>query len=56
MSDISISVDTMQSMAFDSQMAGPESIKDTTSEVSSGVNQGTGMDSMEQTIAGAEVA
>ena len=56
MSDISISVDTVQSMAFDSQMAGPESIKDTTSEVASGANQGTGMDSMEQTIAGAEVA
>ncbi len=56
MSDISISADTMQSMAFDNQLSGPESIKDTTSEIASGVNQGSGMDSMEQTVAGAEVA
>jgi len=42
-------------MALDNQLAGPESIKETTSEVASGANQG-GLDSMEQAVAGAEVA
>ncbi len=55
MSDISISTMTMQSMAFDNQLSGLESIKDSTSEICSGVNQG-GLDTMEQTVAGAEVA
>jgi len=55
MSDISISTMTVQSMALGNQLAGPESIKETTSEVASGANKG-GMDSLEQAVAGAEVA
>jgi hypothetical protein len=55
MSDISISASTPQSMALDNQLAGPESIKDTTSEIASGLNP-NGIDSQERTVAGAEVA
>lgn len=55
MSDISISADTMQSMAYENLLAGPESVKDSTSEILSGANQ-NGMDATEQTVAGAQVA
>ena len=55
MSDITISNMTMEAMAFDSQLAGPESIKDTTSEIASGINR-DGMDTLEMNVAGAEVA
>ncbi len=54
MADISISNDTIQSMGLDSQLTGVESIRDTSSEVGSGVNEG-GLDTMEQTVAGTEV-
>lgn len=54
MSDISISNDTIQSMGLDSQLSGIESLSDTNSEVSSGVNEG-GADTMEQAVAGTEI-
>lgn len=54
MSDISISNDTIQAMGLDSQLSGIESLSDTNSEVSSGVNEG-GADTMEQAVAGAEI-
>ena len=53
MSDISISTDTMSSMALESQISGAESIN--TNTIMSGANQ-HGLDSLEQTVAGAEVA
>jgi len=55
MSDLSISNMTMSSMALDSQLSGVESISDSSSTIASGANEG-GLDSMEQTVAGAEVA
>ena len=54
MSDLSISNDTIQSMALDSQLSGTESSFGTTREISSGMNEG-GVDAMEQTVAGTEV-
>ncbi|BCS87111.1 hypothetical protein [Pseudodesulfovibrio sediminis] len=55
MSDISISTNTIQSMAMENQISGPEFIPDQTSEISSGMNS-KGLDSMEQAVTGAEVA
>jgi len=55
MSDISISANSMSSMALDNQASGAESIRDTTSTMASGFNQ-EGLDSQEQAVAGAEVA
>lgn len=55
MSDISISADTVQAMSMDNQLFGPESIRDNTDEVISGVTAG-GLDHREQTVAGLEVA
>jgi len=55
MSDITISNTTLSSMALDNQLAAPESVKDTTNEIASGMNEG-GLDTLEQTVAGAEVA
>jgi hypothetical protein len=54
MSDISISNDTIQSMSLDSQLTGVESLQDTSSEVSSGMNEG-GVDTMEMAVVGTEV-
>ncbi|MBI9078275.1 MAG: hypothetical protein JEY79_00875 [Pseudodesulfovibrio sp.] len=55
MSDISISTMTIQSMALDNQMSGPESIKESTTEIASGFIRG-GSDSSELAVAGAEIA
>jgi len=54
MADISISNDTIQSMSLDSQLTGVESLQDTSSEISSGVNEG-GVDTMEMAVVGTEV-
>lgn len=55
MSDLSISTDTVQSMAMDNMFAAPEAVNDSSSEISSGVNP-DGIDSMERTVAGTELA
>lgn len=55
MSDLSISTMTQSSMALENQASGAESVKDTTSTIVSGFNQ-EGLDSMDQAVAGAEVA
>lgn len=55
MSDISISAMTPQTILMDNAASVPESIKNTTSEIESGVNQG-GLDRMEMAVAGVEVA
>ena len=54
MSDISISNDTIQTMGLDSQLTGVESLRDSNSEIGSGINEG-GIDTMEQAVAGTEV-
>jgi hypothetical protein len=56
MSDISISADTVQSMSMDNQLRGPESIRDHSDEIGSGINTVGGMDNREQAVAGLEVA
>ena len=55
MSDISISMDTIQSISMDNQLLGPESIGDSSDEIGSGINPTGGMDNREQTVAGLEV-
>lgn len=55
MSDISISYDTVQTMAMDNLSSAPESLNDSSSEISSGLNT-RGVDSSEQVVAGLEVA
>lgn len=55
MSDISISTDTVQSIAMDNILSGPESVAEESSIIASGINP-RGMDSMEQAVAGLEVA
>jgi len=55
MSDISISTDTIQSIAMDNLLSGPESVGEDSSIIASGMNKG-GIDSMEQAVAGLEVA
>lgn len=55
MSDISISAPSPLAMKFDDLASGVETIKDTTSEMGSGLNRG-GLDTMEQAVAGVEVA
>lgn len=54
MSDINISNDTIQAISIDSQLTGVESLRETSSETGSGVNEG-GVDTLEQTVAGMEV-
>lgn len=56
MSDISISMDTVQSISMDNQLLGPESLNDYSDEIGSGINPTGGMDNREQTVAGLEVA
>ncbi|OIQ48928.1 hypothetical protein BerOc1_03683 [Pseudodesulfovibrio hydrargyri] len=56
MSDISISMDTIQSMSMDNQLLGPESLNNYADEIGSGINPTGGMDNREQTVAGLEVA
>ena len=55
MSSLSISTDTIQSIAMDNMLSGPESISEQTSLIASGINE-RGADSMEQAVAGLEVA
>jgi len=55
MSDISISTDTIQSISMDNLLSGPESVGEDSSIIASGMNKG-GIDSMEQAVAGLEVA
>ena len=56
MSDISISSMTMSSMAYDNQMQGAETVKETSRESMSGINM-AGIDSSnEQAVVGLEVA
>ena len=55
MSDISISADTVQTMAMDNLFSAPESLTGSNNEISSGLNT-RGIDSMEQAVAGVEVA
>ncbi|BDQ36137.1 hypothetical protein SYK_04970 [Pseudodesulfovibrio nedwellii] len=55
MSDISISTDTVQSIAMDNMLSGPESVGEESSIIASGMNA-RGVDSMEQAVAGLEVA
>jgi hypothetical protein len=55
MSGLSMSADSVSTISFDNQLSAAETVKDTTSTVMSAVNKG-GIDSLEQTVAGAEVA
>ncbi|WP_319544025.1 hypothetical protein [uncultured Pseudodesulfovibrio sp.] len=55
MSDLSISTDTIQSIAMDKMLSGPESVGEQSSIIASGINE-RGIDSMEQAVAGLEVA
>ena len=55
MSDISISTDTVQTMAMDNMYSAPESVNDSNSEISSGLDT-RNIGSREQAVAGTEVA
>jgi hypothetical protein len=55
MSEMSIATGSLSSAGFEAQLAGADTVKDTSSTVLSAVNTG-GIDSQEQAVAGAEVA
>lgn len=55
MPDISISTDTVQTMAMDSLFSAPESVKDASDVIGSGENSHAA-DQREMAVAGAEVA
>ena len=54
MSEMSISTDTVQTMAMDNLFAAPEAATDQSTETASGLNP-RGIDSEERTVAGAEL-
>jgi hypothetical protein len=56
MSDISISTDTIQGMAWDNQSQGPKSIRDHHDEMASGMDASEAIHNREQAVAGLEVA